>query len=304
MPLWPSADAPTEYRRTVRDRLRLPDGRILAFQQIGAPDGVPVLYFHGSPSSGSEWRLFGTADDIAACGVRLIAADRPGSGGSSFQPGRAILDWPADVVAVASHFCLDHFAVLGYSGGGPYALACALRIPERLTACVSVSGTAPFDVPGATDDINPDSWRFMQLSRSRPMVSRAISWGMGLTARLAPRRMVAQAIRALPPPDAAALADPALGRAFARLVYETTHGSPQGAQHDTALMIGPWGFDPADISIPVTMWHGTEDRNAPPAMARWLAERIPGAKLTWLDDHGHISGAAAHGTAILKHLVA
>lgn len=266
------------------------------------PDGTPILYFHGSPSSASERRLFGTDADFAASGVRLIAVDRPGSAGSGFQRDRRILDWPADVAEFAARLGLDRFAVLGYSGGGPYALACALGLPDRLTAVATVSGTAPFDVPGVTEDISPDSWRFMRMARSRPTLSRAMSWVMGMTARLAPGRMAAQAIRSLPAADAAVLADPELAAAFALMVYETTHGSPRGAQHDTALMIGPWGFDPTAITLPVTMWHGTEDRNAPPAMARWLSDRLPHADLRWLEGEGHISAAANHAARILHDI--
>jgi hypothetical protein len=127
---------------------------------------------------------------------------------------------------------------------------------------------------------------------------------MGVTARFAPDRFAAQARRALPPADAAALGDPELGRAFARLVYEATHGSPQSAQHDTALMIGPWGFDPAEVQPAVRMWHGTEDRNAPPAMGRHLADRLPRAELTWLEGEGHISAAANRSSEILQALAA
>ncbi|HEX7173017.1 MAG TPA: alpha/beta hydrolase [Candidatus Limnocylindria bacterium] len=289
-------------KQGAREQIRLADGRRLSFLQAGAAAGAPVMYFHGSPSSASECRLFGTSADVAASGIRLIAVDRPGSAGSSFQIDRRISDWPADVTALASQLRLDRFAVLGYSGGGPYALACARQLPERLTVAVTVSGTAPFESPGVTDGISPDSWRFMQLARLRPRLARAISWLMGLTARVAPGRMAAQAIRSLPQADAAVLADPELAGAFACMVYETTHGSPRGAQHDTALMIGPWGFDPAEITKPVTMWHGTEDRNAPPAMARWLARRMPRVDLRWLEGEGHISAAVNHADRILHGL--
>jgi pimeloyl-ACP methyl ester carboxylesterase len=283
-------------------RVRLPDGRWLGVRQIGQGGDIPVLYCHGAPSSSYEYRLFGTAEEIAAHGLRLIAPDRPGSGASAFQRGRRILDWPADVAALMDQLGIGRFAVLGYSGGGPYALACALRMPERLTAVVTVSGTGPFDAPGVTEGIAPDTWRFMQLSRSRPLVSRAVSWAMGLTARLAPDRMAAQAQRSLPAPDAAVLDEREMARAFARLVYESTHGSPQGAQLDTALMVGPWGFDPAEVQTEVRIWHGTQDRNSPPVMARYVADRLPRAELTWLEGEGHISAARNHGHEILDDL--
>lgn len=285
-----------------RQRIRLADGRFLSFVQLGDPNGTPAMYFHGTPSSASEVRLFGTSDDIAAHGLRVVAVDRPGSAGSTFYRNRRILDWPSDVGAVAEALAIDRFAVLGYSGGGPYALACAHAIGERLTAVTTVSSPSPFDTPGATNAIAPESWRFMQLARARPLLSRTVSAMMGLTARMAPRRLVAGAMRALPPADAAALGDPELAAAFTRMVYETTHGSARGAQHDTALMISQWGFDPVSISRHVVMWHGTEDRNAPPVMARWLASRLPDAELRWLHGEGHISAAANHAHQVLDDL--
>jgi pimeloyl-ACP methyl ester carboxylesterase len=285
-----------------RVSLHLDDGRRLGVRTWGDPAGIPVLYCHGSPSSSAEARLFGRSDQMARAGVRLIAPDRPGAGGSSFQRGRRISDWGRDVAELMDRLEVERFAVLGYSGGGPYALAIATEMADRLTAVTTVSGTGPFDVPGVTDDINPQSLGFMRMATSRPLASRAASWGMGLIAGLAPGRMVAQARAALPPPDAAAMDDPEIGAAFARMVHETTHGSARGAQHDTALMVSPWGFDPADVAVPVRMWHGTEDRNAPPAMARYLEATLPAATLTWLEGEGHVSAAANHAPEILADL--
>lgn len=105
----------------------LPDGRKLAYAEFGRPDGVPVLYFHGAPGSRLEPLLIGD-DVLNQLGLRVIAPDRPGMGGSDFQRGRGFSDWPADVVALADALGLGRFAVLGNSGGGPYAAVCAARI--------------------------------------------------------------------------------------------------------------------------------------------------------------------------------
>jgi pimeloyl-ACP methyl ester carboxylesterase len=103
--------------------LRLGDGRRLGYAERGDPGGRPLLYFHGWPGARVEARL---ADEPAkAAGVRLVALDRPGMGFSDFQRGRTFVDWSADVVEVADALQLDRFAVLGISGGGPYAAACA-----------------------------------------------------------------------------------------------------------------------------------------------------------------------------------
>jgi pimeloyl-ACP methyl ester carboxylesterase len=128
--------------------LRLRDGRLLRYAEYGDPDGTPLFYFHGSPGS----RFEGWFVDEAARrrGIRVIAFDRPGFG-SDFKPGRTIGDWPDDVVQAADAFGFDRFAILGLSFGGPHALACALRIPERLTSVAIVSSVGPFQAPGATD---------------------------------------------------------------------------------------------------------------------------------------------------------
>src|SRR5438876_10213660 len=153
-------------------QLRLTTGRLLAYDEHGAVDGTPIFYFHGSPSTRLEWHLFGSDTLARKLKVRVIVPDRPGLGRSEFQPGRRISDWPADVIALADRLAIARFAVLGYSGGGPYAAVCALKIPERLTHVGIVSGTGPFDEPGLSAAINPVNLRFIQLARTNPWLSR------------------------------------------------------------------------------------------------------------------------------------
>jgi pimeloyl-ACP methyl ester carboxylesterase len=261
-----------------------------------------VLYLHGTPAAAMEWRLFGTEADLDRAGIRLVAPNRPGVGGSTYQPKRRILGWPADATALLDHLGIGRVAVLGYSGGSPYALACAARMPDRITAVTLVSAVAAFDAPGVADDIDPASRAFMELSRRRPAVSRLVSTVMGMTARISPRLLGAQASRALPSPDAAVLQRDGVARLFAAMLQESTRGLGRSARLDTALMIGPWGFDPGEVMLPVHLWHATEDRNAPPAMGAYLADRLPHAKLTVLGGEGHISAAANHGPIILADL--
>jgi pimeloyl-ACP methyl ester carboxylesterase len=285
-----------------RDAVRLPDGRRLEYLDAGPRDGIPVLYLHGTPAAALEWRLFGTEADLDRAGIRLVAPNRPGVGGSTYHPKRKILGWPADAATLLDRLDIGRVALLGYSGGSPYALACGGRMPDRITAVMLVSAVAAFDAPGVADGIDPASRAFMELSRRRPAVSRLVSTVMGLTARISPRLLAAQASRALPPPDAAALKLDDVDRLFAEMLKESTRGLGRSARLDTALMIGPWGFDPGEVTLPVHLWHATEDRNAPPAMGAYLANRLPNAELTVLDGDGHISAAAAHGPAILADL--
>lgn len=185
----------------INQHVRLPSGRLLAYHEYGGPDGAPIFYFHGSPSSSLEWDLFGGEELANSLNIRVIVPDRPGLGRSEFQSGRRIGDWPADVVALADQLALARFAVLGYSGGCPYATACALKIPERLTRVGIVSGTAPFDEPGLSSGIDPTSLRLMQLARTKPRLSRLTLRLMGLMARFAPRQIVKGAMATLPAPD-------------------------------------------------------------------------------------------------------
>src|ERR1700756_1202961 len=144
----------------ISQQLRLPGGRLLGYDEYGVPDGNPIFYFHGSPSTRLEWLLFGNDALANKLNIRVIVPDRPGLGRSEFHLGRRIGDWPEDVLALADNLKLTRFAVCGYSGGGPYAAACALKMPERLTRVGIVSGTAPFDEPGLTAGVHPTTLRF------------------------------------------------------------------------------------------------------------------------------------------------
>lgn len=137
--------APSALTAQCEQRVRLPDGRWLGYAEHGDPTGRPVLVFRGAPASRlSYWPDPAIAASLA---VRLISPDRPGYGLSTFQPGRAMLDWPGDVTAFAAALGLERFAVLGVSGGAPYALACAYKIPQRLMGVAVVSGMGPLDNP-------------------------------------------------------------------------------------------------------------------------------------------------------------
>lgn len=160
----------TDYppREEANEHVTLPDGRKLAFDDYGVRQGPAVLYFHGVLSCRVEWRALTTPGLAEKNGVRLIAIDRPECGRSDFQPRRKITDWPKDVEAFVRKLGIGRFAVLGYSGGGAYALAVSAFLEKMVGAVAVVSCVAPHDVPGLTKDINPDSLRFMQLAIQRP----------------------------------------------------------------------------------------------------------------------------------------
>ena len=285
-------------------QLRLATGRRLAYDEHGAADGTPIFYFHGSPSTRLEWHLFGSEALTRKLTVRIIVPDRPGLGRSDFQPGRRISDWPADVIALADHLALARFAVLGYSGGGPYAAVCALKIPERLTHVGIVSGTGPFDEPGLLAAINPFNLRFIQLARTNPWLSRLALRLMGRMVQYWPRRFVTQAKAGFPAPDQVVLARPDFQRAFVAVIQEGLRAGPHGAQLDTALMASPWDFRPQDIRAAVHLWHGEADANAPLAMGHYMAAAIPNSHAAFYPGEGHLSLMAKHMEEILNVLAA
>ena len=128
-------------------QIKLKDGRLLGYTEYGAREGKPVFYFHGFPGSRLDWPFSDADDSATQLNARIIAVDRPGMGLSDFKPGRKILDWPDDVIELADALQVDHFGVLGISGGGPYATTCAYKIPERLTTTAIVSGMGPLEAP-------------------------------------------------------------------------------------------------------------------------------------------------------------
>jgi pimeloyl-ACP methyl ester carboxylesterase len=285
-------------------QLRLATGRRLAFDEHGDADGTPIFYFHGSPSTRLEWHLFGSEALARRLNLRVIVPDRPGLGRSDFQPRRRIGDWPADVSALADHLGFARFAVVGYSGGGPYAAACGLKIPERLTHVGIVSGTGPFDEPGLLAAINSFNLRFIQLARTNPWLSRLTLRLMGLMVQFWPRRFITQAMAGFPAPDQAVLARPDFRRAFIAVIQEGLRAAPRGAQLDTALMASPWDFRPQDIRAAVHLWHGEADANAPLAMGQYMAATIPNCHASFYPREGHLSLMAKHIEEILNVLAA
>src|SRR5580704_2836233 len=128
--------------------IKLRDGRTLAYAQFGDPEGDPIIYCHGTPSSRAEGELTLRGSCAAQLGLRVIIPDRPGMGGSDFLPNRRVVDWPNDVLELADALQIERFAMLGSSGGAPYALVCGAMIPERVSVVGVIGAVAPIDAPG------------------------------------------------------------------------------------------------------------------------------------------------------------
>jgi pimeloyl-ACP methyl ester carboxylesterase len=237
-------------------------------------------------------------------GVRLISFDRPGYGQSDRCPNRRVADVAPDVEAIADFLEIEEFAVLGRSGGGPHALACAARLPTRVTRAGVLVSLAPLEAEGL------DWFAGMTDSNVRHYTA-AVTEPAALTVELA---QAAARIRAdpdihvatigpeMPEPDRRVVADPGIRALLARNFAEALQNTAEGWIDDSLAFCGPWGFDPADIRVPVLLWHGTGDVFSPVTHTSWLAQRIPGAIASIRPDIAHF-GALEVMTRVLSWLI-
>lgn len=274
--------------RSLSDRqtlhLHLSDGRKLVFAQWGDLGGAPLMLFHGWPGS----RLVGLLLEEAArsMGVWLITVDRPGIGRSDLQPGRTIPAWCDDVSCLADHLGIDRFAVAGLSGGAPYALACARRIPERLIGTALISGMAP---PDEVERSLPLAARgTMALARFAPRLAELPVGLMAFSLRRAPGLYAKQALAGAPPADHQVLRRPAVFAALKAEHEEAFRQGNRGPTVEVALLARPWGFELKEVTAPVHLFHGEEDRNIPVSAARQVARRLPRCRARFFPGAGHL----------------
>ncbi|GAA0390257.1 alpha/beta hydrolase [Microbispora corallina] len=279
--------------------VRSRDGRTLAVEERGEPEGHPIFLLHGTP--GSRVGPSPRAAVLYRLGVRLITYDRPGYGLSDRLPGRTVADVARDVADVADALGVESFAVIGRSGGAPHALACAALLPTRTTRVAALVPLAPLDAEGL------DWFEGMSVSNVTEYTAAANGQGAVLEllaptadrVRADPTRMVPALDEELPEPDRRVMADYGIRRMLAMNFAEALRYSPAGWVDDALAFCRPWGFDPGLITRPTLLWHGDEDVFSPAEHSRWLGERIPGATLV-------IEAGAAHfaSLAVLPDILA
>jgi pimeloyl-ACP methyl ester carboxylesterase len=262
------------------------DGRVLAYEQYGDIQGRPIFFFHGTPGS----RLFHPPDEVTRrMGVRLICVDRPGYGSSTFQPGRQILDWPKDVSALADGLGLRKFAVAGHSGGGPYALACAYCLPERVVSTAVLSAAGPVDAPGAAEGLTPLHWLTFKIGRYAPWsLTRALTWLFFRKSAADPAHAIDLYARDRSASDEDVLKMSGVRQNCIESDMEAYRQGLTGFSWDVRLITRPWGFGLGEIIIPVKLWHGTADDFTTTGMARYLSEKIPNCKAYIYEEEGHM----------------
>ena len=270
----------------------LPDGRVLSYATCGDPEGEPVFCFHGVVGSRLTWSL---CDEVATeRGIRVVAPDRPGFGASDFQRGRRLLDWPADVAALADHLGVDSFGVAGFSGGGPHAMACAHELPGRVRGVSLVSTVTP---PETRDRADPFNESVLAATRFVPGFSRAAFATAAWLAKHDRERLRASLRASAAPPDRA-LIDGPVGDLLVADVAEGFRRGSRGPAHDLPMVGNDWGFDVGAVDVPVTLRHGRADGTVGIELARAFADLLPAADL-YVTDEAHYSTYVGGREAVL-----
>jgi pimeloyl-ACP methyl ester carboxylesterase len=265
----------------------LPDGRELAWLELGKPKGPPVFIFHGTP--GSRLQVAFNEKPVIAAGVRYIAIDRPGYGHSTYQPKRRLSEWPSDVACLADHLKISQFAVMGISGGGPHAAVCARFLPDRVTAAAIVSGVGPFAEKGLEGgDMMGVNRTLTRLAAMSPSALVPVFAVQDFITRRWPEPALRAALRQFPEADAAVLRREDVRAAFMEDARRSAPTTARAAAQDFALFARDWEFRLDEIAVPVHVWHGDADRNVPLSHGRYQASAIPGAVFHECPGEGHL----------------
>jgi len=284
--------------------IELEDGAVIAFDEYGNANGVPVIFCHGWPSSRTMARL--TDEPARDLGIRIISPDRPGISGSSLQPDRKLADWPRLVERIADHLGIRDFRILAISGGAPYAYATAAAMPKRVRAIAIVGGAPPLAEIQATNGLLPLYRWMLALYRLRPRLLRRLFYLARPILSLRPpvrlRPLILKMLM-LRPCDAESLRDAAAFEAIFESQRRAWRGSAEGVMADAQIYAQPWGFAMEDVRVSVRLWHGKEDRAFSVQLAEEVAKRLPNCKARFIDDAGHYSLPIRHMREILKDLL-
>lgn len=283
-----------------------PDKR-LAWNEYGDPDGKPVFYYHGWPSSRLQARL---AHHLAKeRGIRLISMDRPGIGKSTLVRGRKLEDWPALMAGFARHLGLEKFGQIGVSGGGPYVLACAALIPERLTASAVLAGMVPLPMTSIGRSGLHPIYRALIPLRKTPSAIFTLGFKLAaLSCKAKPGSFPMNLLlRTHAEEDRTIILHSeeiweVLTKSFTEGVCGLSGG--KGVMIDSEVYLRKPGFEAENISPPIHYWHGTDDRNIPFTLVEDLVSHMPNAKLYLVENLGHFSLTVRRTAAALDIIAA
>jgi pimeloyl-ACP methyl ester carboxylesterase len=284
--------------------LTTPDGRSLELLAEGPPDGLPLLFHNGTPGGLVAFPPMTAA--AAERGLRTVMYARPGYGQSAAQPGRRVADTVADAVSVLDELGTDQFVTVGWSGGGPHALACAALLPGRCLAAVSLAGVAPARAAGL-------DWLAGMGPENIEEFAATERGAAALTAYLEPeadglRKVTAEQVAKELGGLVSAADEDVVTAEFADYLATSFRAALstgiEGWRDDDLAFAADWGFPVQQAGqVPVAVWQGTEDRMVPHSHGAWLAGHIPGARAHLLAGEGHLTLAARSFAAVLDDLL-
>lgn len=284
--------------------ITLRDGRKLGYAEYGDLTAKPIFYFHGFPGSRLEGAL--VERKLMRSNIRLIAIDRPGMGLSTFQKKRSILDFPHDVLELADYLGIHRFGVLGVSGGGPYALACAYKISAKvLTGCAVVSGTGPYYL--TKEGMSKKNKLLLFGARYFSWTIRGLIW-FKLSRNIKNKDWwddtYAKQGNDLPEPDRKIFNDSMIREVIVEKSVEAFCQGSRGLVHDFNLYSKSWGYNLGDIpsETKVLLFHGELDKNIPVSIARFMSEQISNCITTIYPDEAHLSTFINNFDELVKKL--
>jgi len=278
----------------IGETIRLKDGRRLGYASFGDQEGKPIVYCPGG--LGTRLQVQPTYQNPIPSGIGLIGVDRPGLGLSDYLPGRKILDWPSDVIQLVDALSIECFSVLGVSSGGPYALACTLKLPQRIWQCGLVSSATP---PGIGEQTNDVMRLILWVYRKMPWFTRL--WFWWLYARHIGKTdeqledMIRKPLRVpkmFCETDRKLWSDPESRRHELLDHLEAFRQGTKGPAYEAGLWGQPWGFSIEEITFDkIYLWHGEKDLNSPVELVRGMAARLPQCKTQYYPEYGHAVGS-------------
>lgn len=278
--------------------VELLDGMVVGYADVGDPDGRPVLFMHGGPTSRLDVTWPGVYEVADRLGMRLLALDRPGMGLSSYRR-YAVVDYPKLVAGFADALGLERFGVLGWSSGGKFACACAWALPERVTRAVLISSPASVDMPGVRATWSREVRLLNALGERAPWLLHLLFGGFARDFRRGRLPKMVLSMFEDSAADQAILARPDFRQLFARTLAEGARQGVRGPVQDWILDVRPWDLPLGEVGAPVVIWHGEDDPAESVDQAGILAKALPHVTTHVLPGQGHLLLAGDHVGGIL-----
>jgi pimeloyl-ACP methyl ester carboxylesterase len=282
--------------------LQTPDGRSLELVVAGPSDGTPLVLHHGTPGAAVVFERL--VDTAGRHGLRTVVYARPGYGRSAPLPGRSVADAAADVTVVLDALGAAEFVTVGWSGGGPHALAAAALLPDRCRGAATIAGVAPYGAAGL-------DWLAGMGEENVAEFGAALAGEQPLSDYL---EKEAAGLAGVEPGEVAATLDglvsdvdrTAITGDFAEYLAASFRRSVStgiaGWRDDDLAFAKDWGLALDAVTVPVTIWQGDQDRMVPYDHGRWLAGNVAGARVRLLSGEGHLTLGVTRFDEVLAEL--